>query len=330
MTRKVEISERTIIFTLVVLASVWLLTQILDVILILFVSIILMSAFKPSVDQLEKFKIPHSVSIIIVYVFMWLVVGAAVAGIIPPLVEQTRNLIYKFPSAIAGNEYLSEHQQELTNQLLSGMGSIPTSVVRLASGLFGNVLNLITTIAISFYLLLERRNVDKILTGFISNSKAKKVEKIITDVEIRLGGWIRGELLLMVSVGVMTYVGLRVLGLESALPLAILAGMLEIVPSIGPTVSAIPAVIVALAIHPVMAVSTVALYILVQFLENNLLVPQIMSKSTGLNPLVSIVSLMIGFRLAGTAGAILAIPLVLAFQTISPHFLGQADSEAEK
>lgn len=327
MTRKVEISERTIILALAILASTWLLTQILDVILILFVSVILMSALKPSVDHLEKLRVPHSVAIVMSYILLWLIVGAVVAGIVPPLVDQTRNLISKFPEAISNNAYLSGHQQELTGQLLSGMGSIPTSVVKVASSLFGNVLNVLTTVVISFYLLLERQNVDKILSGFIGNSKAKKVEKIITDVEIRLGGWIRGELLLMIGVGIMTYIGLRILGLESALPLAILAGMLEIIPNIGPTLSAVPAIIVALTIHPLMAVSTTALYILVQFLENNLLVPQIMSKSAGVNPLVSILSLMVGFRLAGTAGAVLAIPLVIALQTILPNFTSSPEPE---
>ncbi len=327
MSKKVEISQRTILFTLGIVAAIWLLTQILDIILIIFVSIILMAAFKPSVDHLEKLKIPHSVSIVLVYLTIWLIFGAVVAGIVPPLVEQSRNLISRFPGAIAGNEYLSLHGREISAQLLSEIGSIPTSVVRLASGLFGNVLNVITTVVISFYLLLERKNVDKILSEFITQSQAQKVERIISDVEFRLGGWIRGELLLMVCVGLMTFIGLTLLGVESALPLAILAGMLEIIPNIGPTISAIPAIIVALTIHPLLAVSTVALYILVQSLENNLLVPQIMSKSTGINPLVSIISLMIGFRLAGVAGAVLAIPLVLTLQTIRPHLFGESSGK---
>lgn len=327
MSKKIEISQRTILFTLGIVAAIWLLTQILDVILIIFVSIILMAAFKPSVDHLEKLKIPHTASIVLVYLTVWLVIGAVVAGIVPPLVEQSRNLISRFPGAIAGNEYLSNHGREISAQLLSEIGSIPTSVVRLASGLFGNVLNVITTVVISFYLLLERKNVDKILSEFMSQPQAQKIERIIAAVELRLGGWIRGELLLMICVGLMTFIGLTLLGVESALPLAILAGMLEIIPNIGPTVSAIPAVIVALTIHPLMAVSTVALYILVQSLENNLLVPQIMSKSTGINPLVSIISLMIGFRLAGVAGAVLAIPLVLSLQTIRPHIFGESSGK---
>jgi predicted PurR-regulated permease PerM len=330
MSKKVEISERTIIFSLLLIALIWLVIQTLDIILILFISFIIMSALKPLVNRLEVLRFPRSLAIVVVYTVIWLAVGAVVAGIVPSLIDQTTRLISQFSGAVASNQYLNQHQQELTSQLLSSMGTIPTSVIRLASGLFGNVLDVVSTVVISFYLLMERRKIDALLEGYLNRQKAQKIAKIISDVEIRLGGWIRGELLLMLCVGVMTYIGLRILGLETALPLAILAGMLEIIPSIGPTFSAIPAVIVALTVHPLMAVSTVALYVLVQFLENNLLVPQIMSRSTGVNPLVSMIALMIGFRLAGTAGAILALPLILVVHVASPNLFPSVESDKEK
>ncbi len=110
------------------------------------------------------------------------------------------------------------------------------------------------------------------------------------------------------------------MGIDIAIPLAIIAGLLEIIPNIGPTLSAVPAVLIGLSISPFMAVSTAALYFLVQFLENNLLVPNVMKKATGVNPIVSIVSLMIGFKLAGPLGAVLSIPTVLIIQTIGLEF----------
>jgi predicted PurR-regulated permease PerM len=120
----------------------------------------------------------------------------------------------------------------------------------------------------------------------------------------------------MVLIGFLVYLGLTLLHLEFALPLAILAGLLEIVPTIGPIVSAIPAVLVAISTSPVLALSVVALYFIIQQLENNLVVPLVMKRSVGLSPLVTILSVMIGARLAGVVGAILAIPAFLVIQSI--------------
>ena len=135
-----------------------------------------------------------------------------------------------------------------------------------------------------------------------------------------MGSWVRGELTLMLAVGIFTYIGLSILGVEIALPLAILAGILEIVPNIGPIISAVPAVLVALTIHPLTALATASLYFLVQLAENNFLVPKIMQKAVGVNPLISILGLMIGFRLAGPAGAILALPSIIVIHTIGLEY----------
>jgi predicted PurR-regulated permease PerM len=327
MPKKIEISHRTIVVAAVTVLLFWLVFKIWDLILLLFISVIIMSALKPAVDLLERTRIPRSVAIIIVYVLLWIFLGLVFAGIIPPLVEQTRKLVNLIPSALNNIRYLDIHQQEITTQIISGIGSLPENVFRITSGIFGNVLNVITTVVISFYLLLERKHLDQYLADFLGTKTSPRISKLISEIETKLGSWVRGELILMTVIGVATYIGLRLLGLDTALPLAILAGMLEVIPNIGPTVSAIPAVIIALLIHPLLALSTVALYILIQSLENNFLVPQVMRKTTGVNPLVSILGLMIGFRLAGIAGAILAIPTILVIQAIGLHFFSLSHLE---
>ena len=172
----------------------------------------------------------------------------------------------------------------------------------------------------TFYLLLERKHLNNYLSTIWEGDKSVHISKTVNEIERRLGSWVRGELILMLAVGALTYIGLSILGVEIALPLAILAGILEIVPNIGPTISAVPAVLVALTIHPLTALATVALYFLVQLVENNLLVPKIMQKAVGVNPLVSIVGLMIGFRLAGPAGAVLAIPIIIVTHIIGLEY----------
>lgn len=320
MPKKIEISHRTIVFTAVFVSILWLLTRVWDIILLFFVSLILTAALKPAVDILERLKIPRGMAIVVTYILIWTLVGTVVASLVPPLIEQTRNLISLLPQALSNFEYLSNHQQEITAQILSSIGTIPESILRLTVSVFGNLINVVTTVVLSFYLLLERKDLERHLSGLFPENITTQITRMITQIEVKLGSWIRGQLLLMVVVGLMTYAGLFLLGIQTALPLAILAGMLEIIPSIGPFVSAIPAVIIATVIHPLLGLSTAALYFLVQFVENNFLVPQIMRRTTGVSPLISILGLMVGFRLGGVVGAILAIPSILVIQTLGWRF----------
>ena len=320
MPKKIEISHRTIIFTVLFLALLWVVFQVREIILMLFVSLILMSAFNPAVDWMEKLRLPRGLAILIVYIFVWTAVGLIVAGIVPALIDQTSRLIHLIPSAISQVELFNANQQTITQQLLSQIGTLPENLLKFTVGLFGNLLAVLTTLVMTFYLLLERKHLNKYLSSIWGGDKSVQISKTVNEIERRLGSWVRGELVLMLAVGTLTYIGLLILGVDIALPLAILAGILEIVPNIGPTISAVPAVLVALTIHPLTALATASLYFLVQLAENNFLVPKIMQKAVGVNPLISILGLMIGFRLAGPAGAILALPSIIVIHTIGLEY----------
>ena len=122
----------------------------------------------------------------------------------------------------------------------------------------------------------------------------------------------------MVIIGVATWIGLTLLRIEFALPLAVLAGLLEIIAIIGPIVAAVPAIIIALVQFgsPVPALGVAALYILIQQLENNLIVPKLMEKAVGVHPLVIILALLIGGSLFGIIGAALAVPIAATTQVL--------------
>lgn len=326
MRQKLEISQSTIVYLVILTGAIWLLTRISDILLMLFVSLILMSALKPSIDKLENLKIPRAISIFIVYLGMWIAVGFILAGIVPSLVEQTGKMIGLLPSAINRIDIFPEYQQEVTRELLSWLGSLPQGLLKFSIDLFGNIINVLTTVVITFYLLLERKKFGRHLDYLFGSETSKTVTSLIDRIEHRLGSWVRGELILMLAIGLLTYLGLIILGVDIALPLAIIAGLLEIIPNIGPTISAVPAIIIALMSHPFLGVATAALYFLVQLFENNFLVPKVMQSTVGINPVISIVSLMIGFRLAGPSGAILAIPFVIVLQILIPEFWRKSQS----
>jgi len=193
--------------------------------------------------------------------------------------------------------------------------------LRIVSEIFSNILNVFSVLVMAFYMLLERDKLHKHLAFLFGHRDIEKmVEQFMNDLEYRLGGWVRAEILLMFIVGVMTYVGLLLLRVPYALPFAIIAGLLEIIPNIGPTISAIPPFLLVLTYSPLAAIGVVALYIVVQLVENNVLVPQVMSRAVGVNPLVTIIVLLVGFNLAGVLGAVLSVPMVLLGRTVMQYF----------
>ncbi|MFC1627125.1 AI-2E family transporter [Patescibacteria group bacterium] len=310
---KIEISYKTIIFTVFLLLSLWFLFQIRNILLLLFIGIILMSALSPIVDKMQKLKIPRGLSIFILYILIWGLISWGIASLIPPLVEQTTKFINRLPQDIA---LISQGKFDLSI-LQPHIDKIPENAFKIVVATFTNVIGVFTFMVIVYYLIMERRNLKKYLVFlFGDGDREKHAEEFVDKLEHKLGGWMRGQLALMIIVGLMSYIGLTFLGVEFAVPLAFIAGLLEIIPNIGPTISMIPAVLVAFGTSPVLAGATFALYILIQQLENNFIVPRVMSKAIGLNPLIIIFALLIGFKIAGIAGAVLSLPSVLLLEII--------------
>jgi predicted PurR-regulated permease PerM len=168
------------------------------------------------------------------------------------------------------------------------------------------------------------------LASPFSGHQEKKVTLVITDIENSLGRWVRGQITLSLIVGFLVYIGLTALGVPSALPLALIAGIFEIVPIIGPTISAIPSILIALALSPILALATAALYFVIQQLENNLIVPTVMSRAVGVNPLITIIALLIGAKLAGIMGVIISVPVVVIIKIIIRDLVITKDSAIEE
>lgn len=316
MPRKIEISHRTVIFIALFSLFLWFLFLIRSVLLMLFISLILMSALNPSVRRLEEYKIPRWLAILIIYIIVLAVFVFGISGIIPPLVEQTSSLINSIPDFFQQFKVLGVDEKVIASQF-SQFASIPTNVIKFLFGVFSNLLTILAIGLITFYLLLERKNLDRYLTVLFGEDKEKEIEAVIDKIELKLGGWVRGQLFLMTFVGLLNYLGFRIIGVSFALPLAILAFLLEIIPNLGPTLAAFPAILIALTLSPVKALVVAGWALVVQQIENTILVPRIMKKAAGVNPLVTIISLAIGFKLAGVGGAILAVPTFIVITVVA-------------
>lgn len=319
MFRKIEISVQTILFTVALIVGVWLILQIKDILFLVFVSFLLMTAIYPLVLWLERLRVPRALGTFLIYVVVLGVFGAIIGSAVPELLRQTSKLVATLPGTAARVlPYWNIDFQTISGQI----APLSANVVSVTFGIFSNILTTFTVLIITFYFILERRHAESILTEFLGGVSGRYVTDLLRAIERRLGAWVRGELLLMSFVGLLTFTGLSILRMEFALPLAILAGLLEIVPMIGPIIAAVPAVLIALSISPVLALSVVALYIIVQQLENNIFVPFVMRRSVGLSPLVTILALMVGSRLGGIGGAILSVPIVLVLQVLLASLLG--------
>jgi predicted PurR-regulated permease PerM len=316
----VSISPSIVIFTVIFLFSLYFLVQIQGILVALFLSFIVMTALRPAVDKLNlRFKLPRALSIGIVYVLVISIIFGLFALIVPPLLTEAYSLLRSFDIPFFKQEIqnLSLTVQEvsaLLNQFGDGAGMVFSLISATFSGLFA----FFTMIVMSFYLMLDRPNLYKKVNWFSREAKyLKKAEKFIDSVEHQLGGWIRGQIILMVTIGVATFVGLSLLGVPFALPLAILAGFLEILPNLGPTLAAVPAVILAfVAGGPMMGGVVLVFYIVIQQFENNLLVPKIMQKSADVNPLMAILVILMGFKLGGVIGALLSIPIYIVLRSV--------------
>ena len=313
MLSKIEISHRTIIFTAVFIAALWFVFQIREILYLLFISFILMSALRPTVDWLEKRRIPSVISILFMYIIVFGVFGISLVGVIPSLIVQFTRLTQAFPEFISR---VMPYWNININAFSEQIAPLSQNILKLTVEIFSNIITIVTVLVFTFYLLLERQRMEVLFSNFMAEDTAKRVSAVLKKIEQRMGSWVQGELLLMLLIGLLSYIGLTLLGVDFALPLAILSGLLEIVPTVGPIISAIPAIIVGLATSPLLAGSIVILFFIIHQLENTLVVPFVMKKSVGLPPLLTIIALMIGGKLAGIAGAVLAVPVVLVIQEI--------------
>lgn len=312
MRRKIDISHRTIIFIAVFILSLWLLFLIRDLILILFVSVILMSALSPLVSFLTKIKIPKSLGIAITYIIIIGVVSGLMAIVLPPLLEETRKLFITLPPNLDNILNMMAIDKSVLQAQLTEFSK---NVFSITLSIFDNILTIIFLLVLTFYLLLERENLENRISHLFVG-REDHVKRLIIQIEEKLGSWFRGQLFLSLVIGAMSYAGLLILGIPYALPLAVVAGVLEVVPVIGPIISAIPSILIALTISPILGLAVSAMYFVIQQLENHLIVPQVMKRAVGLNPLVVILAIAVGSRLLGFAGALLAVPIAVVLQIV--------------
>lgn len=336
-----------------ILALIYFAYEIRSILVIVFVSLIVAAAMMPLVDKWQKHHIPRGVSVIILYIIFLALFGTVVYSLIPIIVEQIVTLTQNI-SSFANNlltakdlqipfgdtlknlyntlvENVDKQQfinqaQSLLSSISGKLGSIAQNSIGALASIFNGIFNAIMVMVITFFMVTDRTSIQSFLHSLLPSRYAPYVALKAHQMQIKIGGWVRGQLLLCLSIGIVTYIGLYILEffgmhLEYKETLAVLAGVMEFIPYIGPFLAAIPAVLIAMNISGWAVFWVIILYMVTQSLENNVFVPMIMKKEVGLNPIIVLVTMLIGAQFFGVLGIILAIPVTTSISVLVQDYI---------
>lgn len=338
-----RVVSRAVLFTITVLIALWLLGQLTSVLVRVLLAVILAAGMKPLVDRLTARELrrqgwwtpPRGLIVLFVYVVIITLVSTAGGLILQVVVVELQNLVNGFPVYAprivagvnqvldlipGGREMVADfdiggHLSGVVSQVFNVMGQA-VFVFRQVLGLLSGLLDVLMILLLALYITTDGPRIARYLRTFLPPDRHEQASRVTHRIFVRLGGWVSGQILLCVIIGVVSWVGLTLIGVPYAVVLALIAGIMEAVPNVGPLIAAVPAVIVAALYSPWQALLVAILYLLIQQLENYVIVPRVMSKAVELHPLAVLLALMVGGELMGVLGAVLAVPVTAAVSVI--------------
>lgn len=316
--------------TLVVFLAAAFLYLARAVLVIVLVSIIFAQAISPLVLRLRRVGAKRSYAVLVIFALALMTLAGIVWLLGQALVSELGQLVNAWPE-IEGHLWQLAEQlpqsplREAAEQVLGSPSrgpsvsvspEVPGAVLKSAIGIVELIFGIFTAFVITFYWIEERLIVRRLAFNGLPPEQRERATRVWDDVEEKLGAWVRGQLLMMLTIAGIFAVGLTALGVHYALPLALFAGLVEIVPFIGPYVATVLPVLVAISQNIWLGVYVIAFGLLVQLIEGNVLVPRVMGRAVGVSHLTVILGLLVGGKLMGVAGALLAVPIAAAIQVI--------------
>lgn len=321
----------------------WAAWEVREVLLLLYISALLAIGFSPVVRIIERQKVipigtrrlPRWLAILILYLIFIGIVVSIFFTIVPPLVRQARDLATALPGMIErAQDFLIHHgflDHRLTLREAVTQGPLPDAsgyvdtVFSAVGSILGGLFGFFTILILTFYLLVDA---DNLLSGFLQlfpRDRRTRVAAGCREVTVKVSAWLTGQIILASVIGVTAGIGLWMLGIPYFYVLALIAGIGEMIPMVGPLLAALPSIAVAFTVSPTAALWVALYYIGQQQLENHVLVPKIMERQVGVSAVTVIVALMIGGSLLGIMGAILAVPTAAILQVVIQQALAQSE-----
>ena len=292
-----------------------------DIVTALIFAVIIASGMEPGIEWLKQRRIPRILAVIIIYLGIAALFFFGIYLVVPLLLNEFRDIAQTLPALqqrlldfLEGANlpfipFFGEDPAELLRIPLEYLQNLSQGVFTFASAIFGGIFSFILIIVFSFYLLAQEKGIENFLRLVVPVDYEPYVIDLWHRSQRKLGQWFRAQLLLGAIVGVLIFFGLTFLGVRHAFIFAVLAAAFEIIPIVGPILAAVPAVLIAFVSSPLLGFLTVGLYVVVQQVESNVIVPVVIRKAIGLSPLIVVLSLLVGAKIGGIFGILLAVPL---------------------
>ena len=344
---RVTITPRSIWLTvgivLMIVGVIYLGVMAIGTLVLLFLAIIVGEAIRPFVMWMMRYRIPRPVGVLLIYLTAFAVLGVLLWFLLNPLVQQIRVLSANVPGYItqletwvtqiaqavnaqgALQEALTSLSRSLAGLLQSSAPTLISLPFTVVAGIFSSIISVVVVLTMALFWLLSSAKLKPFVVSLFPVGMQDQVTDVIAELGRTLGGYVQGTAIGMVLIGTLTSVGLFILGTPYALLLGVLAGLLELLPYIGPWVSGMAAVLVALiAVDPLKAIEVAILFVVIQQVEGSVMQPLVMSRAVHVDPLLVIVAVLIGIELMGIVGAILAVPTAAMIQVLMVRVVAPA------
>lgn len=329
--RLVIVSTGTILRVVAILATIAVAWLIRDILLIVFTAMLLAGVVYPFAHFAEAKRIPKGITVFIFYLLLFGTILLILGLLVPRVIEQMGSFVNSYDQAgsLFGDRTMWQgllHKVGVETNLQGALAGLRGQTERVIGGLFttvGDVFSGVVTffavLVLSFYMILEESAVKDVFRNLVPVQYQEFFSRLIWQMMNKLGGWLRGQLILGLIIGLLYFFAFWIIGVPYALLLALLGGLLEFIPYIGPFIAAVPAVILGVSVSPTHGIAALIATIVIQRIENDVIVPKVMQKTVGLNPIVSLIAFMVGAKLFGMVGAIFAIPVATAISVALPE-----------
>lgn len=330
-----------------IIALAYFLIAIKEILILFFIAAFLELSLDPFVDKMKRWGIPRGFGILIVYTVIIGLFGVVISSFVPILTTEIPKLATQVLDWVSGygidtsifQSYIGQFQDYLINiqnnlnkeSIAAGLNVLNTigqNAFAVVGSIAGGLFSFVMVLVIAFFMSVEEDGIKNFLIALFPKRFHKYINEKGTKVGEKFGAWVRGQITLMVVIGVMIFIALKIAGVNYAATLATLAGFTELIPYVGPIIALIPAVILAASQGGfVLAIIVTAIYIGVQQLEGNLIVPLVMEKAVGLSPVVVMFAMLVGASFPDVinpvVGIIISVPIATAVSVFVHDWAGK-------
>lgn len=317
-----DITYTSLIRVAIVLTIFVALFEVGKVILALLFAVVVASAIEPGVRWLKRYRVPRILAVLLIYLVAIGILAGTLSLIVPVVVDEFSAFLDSFPryqrvllqelrsfQNLPFYSLFSDNAEDIILNPPFDLRSSGAGALDFLFSIFGGIFSGVILIVVSFYLACQENGIERFLRLITPLRHEEYIIDLWTRSQVKMGYWLRGQILLGLIMGVFVYIALTLLGVRYAAILALLAAIFEIIPTVGPILAAVPAVFLGFLSSPLLGLIVGVVYFILQQTENHLLVPLVLQRSIGLNPLAVIIALLIGAQLGGILGLFLSVPL---------------------